>query len=372
MRSVVTTAAAAMLLADLTAGPSRMFSALSLLAQDRGETRSVLKIRVPATSCPYLAGLPAGTYTIYGDRAPQQSPVLVELPRGNAAYVSFYASGDVQHHPFRPPRYDSPIGSLPVSHIAEHGISQIGAPIDSLIGVFLDDNRPDQSPAPPPMNFGAVNFVLLEPQLKQVFLIGTGHVKARVDGSSKKSDVSRRYHVPRGATRLFLAVMDGYEWNNNEGYFDVTVTTQRTDASSSAFSVDSNATFAKWACLPDRRQCTPDQAVVEEKVPRQYHVILPAQLEWGVSIPAPTGAAVVVERVSGTVCLDSPSPGTNPCNGPNGSGERAGPEFLAPGKTVGELVSKTVGDKTYFSVNGRSGSAFQVYQGYFEFDVTIR
>jgi len=81
---------------------------------------------------------------------------------------------------------------------------------------------------------------------------------------------------------------------------------------------------------------------------------------------------VVVERVSGTVCLDSPSPGGNPSNGPNGNSARAGPEFLAPGKTMGELVSKTVGNKTYFSVNGRSGSTFQAYQGYFEFDVTIR
>ena len=288
-----------MLLTDLSACPSRIFSALNLLAQDRGETGNVLKIRVPATSSPYLAGLPAGTYTTSGDRAPQQSPVLVELPIGNAAYVSFSASGNVQHHPFRPPRYDSPIGSLLVSHVAEHGISQIGAPIDSLIGVFLDDNRPDQSPAPPPINFGAAgwNFVLLEPQLKQVFLIGTGHVKVRVDGSSKKSDVSRRFRVPRGATRLFLAVMDAYEWNNNEGYFDVTVTTARTDTSSSAYnvdssaySVDSNATFAKWSCLPDRRQCTPDRAVVEGKGTRQYHVILPAQLEWGVSISTPASA----------------------------------------------------------------------------------
>jgi hypothetical protein len=53
MRSAVTTTAAAVLLADLSAGPSRMFSALNLLAQDRGETRNVLKIRVPATSSPY-------------------------------------------------------------------------------------------------------------------------------------------------------------------------------------------------------------------------------------------------------------------------------------------------------------------------------
>jgi len=110
MRSVDMTAAAVMLLADLSARPSRIFSALYPLAQDRGETRNVLKIRVPATSSPYLAGLPAGTYTASGDRAPQQSPALVELPIENAAYVSFSASGNVQHHPFRPPRYDSPIG----------------------------------------------------------------------------------------------------------------------------------------------------------------------------------------------------------------------------------------------------------------------
>lgn len=55
---------------------------------------------------------------------------------------------------------------------------------------------------------------------------------------------------------------------------------------------------------------------------------------------------------------------------PTGNGEAAGPEFLAPDKTVGELIGKTAG-RTYFSVNGRHGAAFQDQRGYFEFDVTI-
>lgn len=338
------------------------------------ETPSVLTVRVPATGNPYLAGLAAGTNTTYGDRAPQQSPVLVEFSLRNAAYVTFSAAGNAQHHPFRPPRYDPPNGSIAVSHDAEHGISAVTAPIDSLIGVFLDDDRPESSPPPPPINSHTVgwNFISLEPQLKQVFFIGVGRVKASADGSSKKTLVARRFLVPKGATRLFLAVMDQYEWSNNEGYFDVAVTLQRTDTSSSMFSVDSSASFAKWSCLPDRSRCTPDRAAAEATGPGRYHVILPAQLEWPVSVPVPDGATVSVVHAVGTVCLDSPPQSTNTCNGPAGNGQPAGPEFLAPDKTVGELIVKTLGGRTYFSVNGPSGPAFQDQQGYFEFDVTIK
>ena len=342
-------------------------AALSLAA-----TQTAATLRVPATSNPYLAGLTAGTSS-YGDSAPQQSPVLVELYLGNAAYVSFSATGSAQHHPNRPPKFDSPNGSLAVTHAAEHGISQLTAPIDSLLGVFLTDDRPDRDPAPPAVNFRTVgwNFVSLEPKLKQVFFIGTGHVNARPPGSSRKKLTERRFFVPKGATRLFLAVMDEYEWNNNEGYFDVTVTLEQTAASSNMFSVDSTVSFAKWACLPDRSQCTPDRGIVEATAPGQYHVVLPAHLEWGVSVPNPTGSPVAIRQAAGTVCLDAQSRVTSSCTGPLGSGRRAGAGFLSPDDTAGELIGKITGGRAWFSVNGRSG-AFQDHQGYFEFDVAVK
>jgi len=341
-------------------------------AQATASKPMVVAVRVPATSNPYLAGLIVGTSS-YGDRAPQQSPVLTELFLGSAAYVTFAASGGVQHHPFRPPRFDSPRGSTPVMHRAEHGISKASLPVDSLLGVFLNDDPPDSSPAPPPTNYQSSgwNFVSLEPQLKQVFYIGEGRVTRRA-ASGKKEVVARQFLIPKGATRLYLAVMDEYEWNNNEGYFDVIITLERSTSSSSMFSVDSSVSFAKWECLPNRSLCTPEVGLVEALGSDQYHVVLPAPLEWGVSVPNPAGQGLLINGISGVVCLDSESRRTSMCNGPHGNGKRAGAGFLSPDEPAGALISRTRGGRTYFSVNDRSGAAFTNHQGYFEFNVTIK
>jgi len=343
-----------------------------LSAQTTASSPTVLAVRVPATSNPYLAGLIIGTSS-YGDRAPQQSPVLTELFLGGAAYVTFAASGAVQHHPFRPPRPDPPNGSTPVMHRAEHGISEASLPIDALLGVFLNDDPPDSSPAPPPVNYRSIgwNFVSMEPQLKQVFYIGKGQVTRR-DASGKKETVARQFLVPKGATRLYLGVMDEYEWINNEGYFDVIVTLERATASSNTFSVDSSVSFEKWACLPNRSLCTPEEGLVEVQGPAQYRVVLPAQREWGVSVPNPAGLGLAINGASGMVCLDSEARRTSMCNGPQGNGRRAGAGFLSPNEAAGALISTTRGGRTYFSVNDRSGAAFQDHEGYFEFNVTIR
>jgi hypothetical protein len=81
----------------------------------------------------------------------------------------------------------------------------------------------------------AQDLAFLSPQLKQGFFIGTGTTKA---------GASRRFLVPKGATRPFLGVMDGFSWWNNQGGFRVAVTVQRTDVDSNMFSVDSQISFA--------------------------------------------------------------------------------------------------------------------------------
>ena len=102
-------------------------------------------------------------------------------------------------------------GARDLRHHCAHGC---------LVGVFLSDERPDRSKAPQPLEFGKRrrNFSSLPPQLKQVFFVGTGR---------SPSGALRRYLVPAKATRLNLAVMDGYEWNNNSGSFTVTVLVER-------------------------------------------------------------------------------------------------------------------------------------------------
>jgi hypothetical protein len=326
------------------------------------EAASTVALRVPATSNPYLAGMPAGTKSTHGDRAPQQSPVLVELSLKNAAAVIVAASGAINHLPGCPPTCDPPQGSSIVRHQngAEHGISDIAAPMNSLLGLFLGDNRPDRSRAPKALNFGAIGteFVSISPQLKQVFFLGSGATRA---------GIAQRFVVPKGATRLFLGTMDGFEWNNNTGFFSVAVTIERTDVSSSMFSADSTVSFAKFACMPNRSLCTPEREIVEERGDKQYHIVLPAQSEWGASIDNPAGATVIIRASSGMVCLAPES-----CSGPQGTGKAAGADFLAPGKGIGALVSKTAGGRTYFSVNDCAGIAFRKHEGYFEFDAIVR
>jgi hypothetical protein len=299
--------------------------------------------------------MPAGTRSTYNDRAPEQSPVLVELSLQGAVSITFSAAGKVEHAPYQPPEYNSPDGGDSWDHYfgEENGISNIKAPINSLLGVFLTDDRPDRSRAPRTLTFRDISFSSLSPQLKQLFFIGTG---------SNKAGAARRIMVPKGATRLYLGIMDGYEWNNNQGEFTVTVTIERSDVSSNMFSVDSRLSFAEWHCLPDRRRCTPEHAIVKDLGGGRYHIVLPAHLEWGASIPAPKGTTASMSAAAGTVCLDAESR----CSGPAGTGD------IIRNAPAGALISKTSAGKTWFSVNDRSGAAFRKHEGYFEFEVEVK
>ena len=55
---------------------------------------------------------------------------------------------------------------------------------------------------------------VLSPDLKQVFFMGDG----LTSGSAVQEIVA-----PVGATRLYLGTMDGFEWSNNTGAFEVTI-----------------------------------------------------------------------------------------------------------------------------------------------------
>ena len=58
------------------------------------------------------------------------------------------------------------------------------------------------------------DFTELRPKLKQAFFIGDG----------KNSQGARQKFVaPTGATRLYLATWDFYEWNNNAGSRNIQV-----------------------------------------------------------------------------------------------------------------------------------------------------
>lgn len=183
-------------------------------------------VNVPGTSDPWLAGMPDGSGASLVDTAPAQSPVLVSgVPLVSGLTVQFSASGGVANGPaygLAPPDGYSPGWFYPHGAGAENGISDVVAPLNSLVGLFLDDSQPDLSAAPPRLEFlpggnvsGGKDYLTLMPALKQVFFIGDGLTSG---------GVQQGVIVPTGATRLFLGTMDGYEWSNNRGSFDVEVT----------------------------------------------------------------------------------------------------------------------------------------------------
>ena len=131
--------------------------------------------------------------------------------------IAWVARGIVDNTP-NLPATGSPDGGGFFSHAsgAENGLSDVVAPLNSLIGVFLTDATPDISPAPAALDFSTIgtDYSLLSPELKQVFFMG--------DGVDSQGDI-QCVVVPAGATRLFLGTMDGFGWYNNSGSFDVTL-----------------------------------------------------------------------------------------------------------------------------------------------------
>ena len=89
----------------------------------------------------------------------------------------------------------------------DFGISRLSAPLHSLIGVFLGNSPPDPAATSPILTFGIDD--MTTPVIQQAFVIG-----------SNLDNIT----IPSGATRLFLGFHDAYEWWNNDGDMNVTVT----------------------------------------------------------------------------------------------------------------------------------------------------
>ena len=132
---------------------------------------------------------------------------------------------------------------------SEHGVSNIEAPLNSVVGVFMDQNgatygadstqEADESNAP--STPGGLNFsngsgtqpsanssggytagttiprdyTAIEPSDNETFYVGDGQTS---------SGTQQLIFVPSNATSLFLGTMDGHEWSNNTGGGNLTVT----------------------------------------------------------------------------------------------------------------------------------------------------
>lgn len=198
-----------------------------------------------ATANPFLAGMPAGSRAsvvnphnspdVAGTiNDPKQSPMPVNLRLTEGQKLTFDSiDGTARHDPnlafFNPDGELTDIGhnnltrsdsnSYGMAWSNENGIADMRGPINALVGVFLTDDPPNLTGAPANLDFSTAqsrNFNELKPQLKQIFFIGDG---------LNSAGQQQEFVVPKGATRLYLATWDFYEWNNNAG--DRTVKVER-------------------------------------------------------------------------------------------------------------------------------------------------
>jgi hypothetical protein len=202
---------------------------------------------IQATADPFLSGMPAGSIASTPNPAndpdfagttsnPRNSPVTVGMPITSGATYTFDSiAGNARHDPNL--TTSNPDGDIndpndPIGHnnmttvydnnygptmYNDNGIADAWIPINALVGVFLDDNAPNTSPAPANLDFrtpASRDFSSLQPQLQQLFFIGDG-----LDSHGNHQN----FIAPKGATRLFLATMDYYQWSNNSGYREVKI-----------------------------------------------------------------------------------------------------------------------------------------------------
>lgn len=174
---------------------------------------------VPGNANPFLAGVETSGAYGNGDHVPTNSPVAVPLTIATG-YIAFPTVTGGMNYSGGTPSADpdgSSSGGTSTNASDQLGKSQLSAPWNSLVGVFLDDSDP--SSLTPPAGLSFTNsadrlFTELHPLLRQTFFIGDG---------LGAGDVLQKFYIPSGATRLFLAGFDGSGWYNNSGGFEVSI-----------------------------------------------------------------------------------------------------------------------------------------------------
>jgi hypothetical protein len=190
-------------------------------------------LTIPGTANPWLAGMPtgstSGTMNNIFDTVPAESPVEYPLSVTGGESFCFAATGAVSHGselslaPLTGPNgAQVPDGdgllnvsrNSPNANGSENGISNITVPIDALLGVFLTSTAPNNFTAPAALDFSTAaerSYTDLYPLLQQVFFIGAGSPTQMVT-------------APAGATEMWFGPMDEYNWSDNTGSFQLTVT----------------------------------------------------------------------------------------------------------------------------------------------------
>ena len=222
-------------------GSSQMTIHASAVALATSKTNTVLP---PAAGNLWLAGMPAGTQTqnfrpdanwvwdYAGDSSnPQESPLeldLTALSAGPGSQLSFegisgtaqYVASGTSNSADGDSTFMVALGQTYPPDVPSNnmnGISNVRAPIGAIMAVFLDDNAPNTTAAPTDLDFSTDaqrDYSTISPQLKQTFFVG--------DGKRSNGEV-QNIVVPPGATRVFIGMMDAWQWNDNVGDFQFNV-----------------------------------------------------------------------------------------------------------------------------------------------------
>lgn len=212
-------------------------SATSTAALMSGSSTTT-NVSVPSTDNPYFSGMPAGTTNQFGDTMTAEGPYQVQsIPVVPGTYITFTNIAGTTSVVPGTVSYVGPNGQTSGTAAAiqhnesydgtlygpgpENGIANAIMPDSAFMGLFLGANAPNTVTASSTVvnwtQSSVVNqntFTNLSTQ--QPFFIGDG-----TNGTTVKE-----FLVPAGATRLFLAVWDGAEYNNNAGSLTGTVTVQ--------------------------------------------------------------------------------------------------------------------------------------------------
>jgi hypothetical protein len=172
---------------------------------------------VQGDSCPWLAGMPSGSSVAatggntQNSTAPNQSPAqMTGLNLAAGTHLTFrQASGQTSYAGAGNIGPDGDTSWI-VGQAQANGINTTYAPIQSLVGIFIDDRAPSTWSAQSSLDFSTSasrDFSTLSPGLKQVFFIGDG---------MNSSGSLQEFVVPTGATRLYVGLMDekGWWWDN--------------------------------------------------------------------------------------------------------------------------------------------------------------
>lgn len=194
-------------------------------------------VTLPATSNPYLGGMPAGSTGEWGDNMTNAKAIEVTgisvvpgtwITVTSVAGTTSILPGYVNYvgpegEAARPLHHGENYDHSNYNIGPENGIADAIMPADAMMGIFLTDAYSNATPAPAGCVDWTAAGVKDQPQyttlqVKAPFLIG--------DGKTSGGTV-QKFLVPPGATRLVLGVWDGTATYNNGGSLTATFNLKR-------------------------------------------------------------------------------------------------------------------------------------------------